>query len=94
MATDQTHRIISKIFEGFDLFENEKMTEESLSECVESNVSAIENPDLSLVEEKFIKLVAFLDETSYIVPYSKKRTSIIAELKKLRIEVSQILSEH
>lgn len=92
MATEQTLRIISKIFDAFDLYEEEKLTEESLMECIDNSMGAIENPDLSLVEEIFIELIAFLDEASYVVPYSKKRASIVAELKRVRLEVSKALT--
>lgn len=92
MSTKHTQRIISNIFEGFDSFKNEGISEEVLIECIETNMTAIENPDLSLVEEKLIKLIAFLDEASYIVPYKKKRDLIISALNKEKMEISQVLN--
>ncbi len=77
MATEHTQRIVSNIL---DAFESGKMTKESVIKCIESNMGAIEKPDFSLIEE-----------ASYILPYSKKISSITAKLKKIRIEVSQVL---
>lgn len=91
MATEHTLRIISKVFEAFDLFESGEIAEESLTECIENSMSAVENPDLSIVEESFIQLIAFLDEASYVVPYSKKMALIVAELKRIRLEISKAL---
>ena len=91
MTSDHTQRIISRIFEAIDFFKNDEINEESLSACIESNMQAIEQPDLSLIEERLINLIAFLDDASYIVPYSKKKSSITIELKKFRTDVSNVL---
>jgi len=60
MSSDHTKRIISDLFISFEAFEKDEITKEVLAENIETLMTVIENPDFSLIEDRLIRLIAYI----------------------------------
>lgn len=82
---EHTKRLLNRIYESLDLYEQGKIDEENLVHNIEGNCTAIEEHTIADRVDKFILAVEY---SEYGVP--KRREFVIREIHALKESVSNM----